>query len=296
MSKILSTLAAPQPVTLRDLERIGARVSLESEHLANFATTLRNVVPSLVDTTKGFLTRLIGKESQLATIEKPNDDVLNYTEFRKFLMLMEAQRYMSITNLRWYVPEGFKGHMVPYVETLMQCVKHTNGIVGEVLNPYAQFLSRIVSSKNATMNTTRDLGFLAKRDAEREHYQKEVGQFFSHGSSTAKSSIGECFTRNADWKPFLNGLGDLRRDSEFVKPDVVQQTVKDVMQLLDALKDAVHAGELDNSSAATLKNLSEGTLSAAREVEFYSVTMFRIWTLSNVTETNMKAMPALLKE
>lgn len=296
MSKILSTLAAPQPVTLRDLERIGARVSLESEHLANFATTLRNVVPSLVDTTKGFLTRLIGKESQLATIEKPNDDVLNYTEFRKFLMLMEAQRYMSITNLRWYVPEGFKGHMVPYVETLMQCVKHTNGIVGEVLNPYAQFLSRIVSSKNATMNTTRDLGFLAKRDAEREHYQKEVGQFFSHGSSTAKSSIGECFTRNADWKPFLNGLGDLRRDSEFVKPDVVQQTVKDVMQLLDALKDAVHAGELDNSSASTLKNLSEGTLSAAREVEFYSVTMFRIWTLSNVTETNMKAMPALLKE
>jgi hypothetical protein len=146
------------------------------------------------------------------------------------------------------------------------------------------------------MNSSRDLAFLAKRDAEREHYQKEIGQFFTHGSTTAKSSVGECFTRNADWKPFLNGLGDLRRDAELTKPDVVQATVKDIMDLLDALKNAVHAGELDSSSAATLKNLSEGTLSAAREVEFYSVTMFRVWTLSNITETNMKAMPALLKE
>lgn len=293
MSKLLSLVARDDVATLDDLRRIDARVSMEGEHLVNFAETLRGVVPTLVDTTKSFLSRFTGKDSPLTAIEKPV--TLNYNEFRKFVSLMEDQRYMSITNLRWFVPEGFEGKILDYVETLLPCAGHAESVISAVLNPYAQFLSRIVTSKNATMNTSRDLGFLAKRDVERELLQNDIAKFFKHGSTGAKSTIGDVISRNADWKPFFNDLGALREASDALKPEVVQAQVKDVMHLLDALKTAVHNGELDNSSASTLKNLSEGTLSAAKEVEFYSITMFRIFTLMNITETNMKAMPGLLK-
>jgi hypothetical protein len=293
MSKLLSLLPPSDVATLDDLRRIDARVSMEGEHLANFAETLRGVVPTLVDTTKSFLSRFTAKDSQLSQTEKPV--VLSYNEFRKFVDLMEKQKYVAIANLRWFVPEGFSGHMLSYTAALEACALHAEGIIGEVLNPYAQFLSRIITSKNATMNTTRDLGFLAKRDVQREDLQGIVGKFFVHGSTGAKSTIGDTFSRNADWKPFFNDLGKLRDSSDRVKPEVVQGQVNDIMGLLDGLKSAVHNGELDGSSSQTLKNLSEGTLSAAREVEFYSVTMFRIFTLMNITDSNMKAMPGLLK-
>lgn len=293
MSKLMSLVPPSDIATLDDLRRIDARVSMEGEHLANFAETLRGVVPTLVDTTKSFLGRFTAKDSQLTQTEKPV--ALNYGEFRKFVDLMEKQKYMAIESLRWFVPEGFTGSMVEYTAALELCSIHAEGIIADVLNPYAQFLSRIITSKNATMNTTRDLGFLAKRDVERESLQTSVGKFFVHGSTGAKTTIGQCFSRNADWKPFFNGLGLLRDSSDRVKPEVVQGQVKDIMGLLDGLKSAVHNGELDGSSSQTLKNLSEGTLSAAREVEFYSVTMFRIFTLMNITQSNMKAMPGLLK-
>lgn len=293
MSKLLSLVADDRIASLDDLRRIDARVSMEGEHLVNFAETLRGVVPTLVDTTKSFLSRFTSKDSPLNQTEKPV--TLTYGEFRKFVDLMEKQKYMAITDLRWFVPEGFSGKILDYAEHLLLCATHAQSVVSEVLNPYSQFLSRIITSKNATMNSTRDLGFLAKRDVEREQLQADIGQFFKHGSTGAKSTIGEVINRNGDWKPFFQDLGELRDASNVLKPEIVQEQVKDVMHMLDALKVAVHNGELDHSSAATLKNLSEGTLSAAKEVEFYSITMFRIFTLMNITESNMKALPGLLK-
>lgn len=293
MSKLLSLLPQDDIATLNDLRRIDARISMEGEHLANFAETLRGVVPTLVDTTKSFLSRFTSKDSPLSTTEPPVE--LHFNEYRKFVDLLEGHKFTSLSDVRWFVPEGFDGKLIDYTQALELCAIHTEGIIGAVLNPYLQFLSRIVTSKNATMNSTRELAFLAKRDEDRERLQADVGRFFKHGSTESKSTIGDVISRNADWKPFFNGLGQLRDAVKAVKPEQVQNSVKDVMTMLDALKNAVHNGELDSSSASTLKNLSEGTLSAAKEVEFYSVTTFRIFTLGNITQSNMKAVPELLK-
>jgi len=295
--------AAPEG-TILALEEIDHSLSIEALSLSNLAVQVRRVVPTLVDSATAVLSKFTGKQSKLVNMDLSKLSgfadgsaavAALPAEYRAFQKMVEKHPYVDLMPLRFYVPEGFQGNFLSYTQLLINCQEHANDIVANVLNPFAQFLSRIITNKDATMRTTRDLAFLSKSDVVRKGLTGEIGGYFQPGSTSTKSNIGKVMQRNADWNPLFTNLMELQRKVAELKPETVEQSISDVVELLTAVKAAAAAGELDNSSPETLKTLSHATLSCAEEAEFYAITTFRGFTLGVIMAQNFKEIPEMMK-
>lgn len=289
--------------TLEALEEINAVLSIEALSVGSIATAVRRAVPTLVDAATGFLakfidreTKMFGIETNMAKMSAMPEGKIAFGVYRTFVDTMEKHKYMDISPLRFYVTEGFQGNLLSYANVLTATLEHGNKIVADVLNPFAMFISKIISNKDAAMRTTRDLAFMAKSDAVREGLTREISAFFDMSSTNGKSTVGKVVQRNADWKPLFKALDDVREASTMLKPEVVQKSIKDIVSLLNTLKAAAAAGELDNASPETLKQLSVATLTCAHEAEFYSMAMFRAFTLATVMAQNVNDIPAMINK
>lgn len=267
--------------------RVDRRIGLEAGILSNFANTLREGIPSMLSSVT----------SALRSAEIPEDTSKKGVQFHRpeFLRLLEKHNYVHLSALSVFVPEGFKGNLAMYAIALLESAEHANKVVADSINPYNTFLSTLLSSSNARLSSFAELSYLAKKDLARDNLNKEIGKFFNAGSTASKQPMGSVISRNADWQALLLTLPRIQKASEEVSRQTVQKSVDECLELIGAVKEGAKAGELDNLSGPMIKQLSQATLSVAREVEFYSVTAFRIGTLNTVVDQSINSVTNALK-
>lgn len=268
-------------------ERINRRISMESDALTTFVDTIRESLPSLMNSaTKMFenISFFKSEPGDKATIQRMN-----------VVRMLDKHNYAHISALAVLVPEGFQGSLVDYTEVLKKCSFHAAAVTSDVLNPYNTFLSQLLSSQNARMSNYGNLGFLNNHSAEREKLNKAVGEFFKSNSHTTKQPYGKVLRRNADWNDVVQNLPLLDKTINSVDRETVQRAVDDCVSLIDSIKKAADDGTLDNLSGAMIKQLSQATLIAAKEVEFYAITAHRIATLTKVMDDSLKSIETALK-
>lgn len=284
MNKHLSIPAAPDT---QSLELLQQRIALESEFLANFTRTVKEVVPSIVDAVKGYFA-----EHPVAQPVKFASDA----PMPQFVRLMNQHNYLHTSKLGMYVPEGFSGSLVAYAEHLYTCAAHASLVVSDVLTPYNQFLSSLISTDQTRLSTRDPLAFLDTIQRSREALNAQVGQHFKAGSTISRTTVGEVIQRNKDWEALLHLMPKLKDKMTSVTPQAVNKAMDDTLSLLDAVKVSATSGDLSQISAQTLRALGQHTLSVAREVEFYSITYFRVQVLDKAVEDSIKQLTAALSD
>lgn len=268
-------------------QRIDRRIGLEAGFLSNFSDTIRNAVPSFLDSAKSILGGIglsAGEDIKVKDIDRP-----------AFLRLIDKHNYVHLSSLGVVVPEGFSGNLAEYVKVLEKCAVHASAVVSDVLNPYNTFLSQMLSSHNARLSSFGALGYLAKRDVDREKLNKDVAEHFNMSSTSAKQSYGKVVRRNAEWETVVMTLPSIDKTIKHVSSDAVQKSVDECVELLDIFKKSSQEGTLDNLSGAMVKQLSQATLSVAREVEFYAITSHRAATLQKAVNDSFESIEKALK-
>ncbi len=246
--------------------RINKRIALEAGFLANLGQSVREILPNLFNSASEHISSIkFVSTSPEKTSERPG-----------FLQLLDKHNYVHISSLNVTVPEGFNGNLAEYSGILEKCSKHASELIAEVLNPYNTFLSKLLSSQNARQNNYAELNYLAKRDVLREQLNVEVGKHFRAGSVATTQPMGKVIARMVDWDNVILTMPRITKNISFSEQSAVQKAVDECVALIDSIRGVVSEGELDGISGPMMKQLSEATLSVAREVEFYSITAFRI--------------------
>lgn len=267
--------------------RIDRRISMEAEVLATFVNTIREAIPSLMGVAR--------KMFEGITLSSKADDKKVYNNRMNVVRMLDGQNYVHLSALSVYVPEGFQGNLLDYAGVLQKSSFHAAGIVSDVLNPFNTFLSQLLSSQNARLTNYGQLSYLSQRDAEREKQNKSIGQFFKNNTNVGKQAYGKVLRRNSEWNDLVTVLPQIDQTISSVSREMVQRAVDDCVSLIDSIKTAAEDGTLDNMSAAMIKQLSQATLSAAREVEFYAITAHRASALSIAVDDSLKSIETALK-
>lgn len=266
--------------------RIDRRIAMEAGFLSSFATTVREVIPSMLTSINNALASL-----NLASPEKQ----LTYS-YTVFTNLLKNSNFVEMSETKISVPEGFVGHLSDYILVLKACAEHSSKVVNDVLTPYNIFLSQLLSSENSRLANIGQLGYLAKMDAERDSLNADIGNFFSKGATHVEIPMGQVLTRNSDWSDILMNQSAARQTINQVDRKKVQSIVDDCVSLIDAVKKLSENGEFDSISGPMIRQLSGATLSVAREVEFYSATVYRINLMNKVVSDNVDMLTKELKK
>lgn len=250
------------------------RIALEADFLADLSKTIAAIVPNMVSATKEFLStrQFVPNEA------KPRPD---------FLAKMDKLNYAALMALEINVPEGFAGNLETYTKLLQESAVHAAGVVQDVLEPYNKFLSGLISNDNARMDSSNVLVRLARRETPRENHNRQIDKQFRLAATNGTAKYGKVIGRNSEWDGIVLGLVAAGKTMAYAPNDTVQKSVDTCLELLDALKTQAKTGGLDKTSGAQLRNLSEGTLSVAREVEFFSITSYRLHLMNVALERNI---------
>lgn len=263
------------------------RITMESESLNGFASTVASLVPNMATKTKDFITKFFDSNSGVKEVK---DIQVLPGDLTEFLLLMERRDYMGIAPMAINVPEGFTGDLVAYTAFLLDSAEHSQRIISDILNPFNTFLSSLVTNKDAQRRVQQDLVFLAKADAQRNKLNQESSRFFKHGSNQARLELGKAIRRNADWRQVFINLRKATEEIQKTPNSSVQNVVNDCVSLLNAIKSSSESQELDKISPEMLKTLADRTLTVAKEVEFFAITSFRIIVANTVMEQNVKQL------
>jgi len=276
----------------RTLELINSRLALESTALESFSETVRRIVPSLSSSLKTF-----AANSKAVFANQRGVSNFNYSEaeFESLVRTLEGHKYTNLMDLRFYIPEGFKGNITAYAVALQNAQKHVSATAADVVVPYNIFISKLLTNPIAVKDTRLQMINLGKIKQAREFLKAQLGEYFQPGSTASTCKLGDAVTSNSDWKPLRETLKIINNDFD---PKLVKQlnnSVDDSSMLLDELSNCTRESGLRDISPQTLRTLGDGTLEVAREVEFFSLVNYQIGVLLTVMGQNTEFLKKALK-
>lgn len=274
---------------LEHASRIDRRIAMEAGFLSNFATTIREAIPSM-------LTSISDALSSLSFSDQISRQKTISNNRTAFLNAIKKSNFVELSDTKIFVPEGFQGHLPSYVEVLKLCANHAGKVVADVLMPYNLFLSQLLSSDDARLSSFGKLGYLSNTDVKREEFTKLTSNYFVKGSTQVKQPYGKTFNRNSEWEDMFISQNETVKAIEQVNRKTVQNSVDDCVQLIEAIKQATNDGEMNNLSGPMVKQLSSATLSVANEVAFYSITVYRVNGMEKVIDETIDILTKELKK
>lgn len=266
-------VTTPSRPEIQQLELANTRIALESVSLESFAETVKRLVPSIASSVSTFTS---GLRVVLQSSRGASTAYYDEREFDRAVGVLAGHKFTNLIDLRMYVPEGFKGNIAAYAALLNRAHEHADRVIGDVLNPYNVFVSKLVTNPNAARDTRLHLADLNKIKTAREFLQAQLASFFPAGSTVASIKLGDGLDNQGNIKELAGHLKAISEVFDPKKTETVNKSVKDCSELLDALGEAAHNDGLRDISAQTLRTLGDATLEVAREIEFFSVINYQV--------------------
>lgn len=269
---------------LKDLELINRRTQIESGvAMESFSDSIRRIVPTMRAAISSYAETV---RTNLGFFGKSTAE-FNPREFDQLVQLMNKHDHVNIIDLRFYVPEGFDGNIVSYVELLDKALEHANRVVGDALTPYNVYLSRLLSDKSAPAENRVELTNLIKMKNDREVLRQNLEQYFPKGRTNSSIKLGDAISRKQDWAELARGLKTLSINFDRTQAKKVTDGMNHCVELLEALSDTTGGGGLDDISAQQLRVLGDSTLEIAKEVEFFSIVNYQVNSLMATMSQNI---------
>jgi len=266
----------------QQVDQLAARLSMESEVLQDFTDLLAKSIPALGQSLAASFQKSLNLFQGFISGFSPDSRLLNFAN---------TVPYSALAPMKIYVPEGFSGNALEYVQLLKESVTHTEDLVANVINPYNGFLSALISNPDSAKNTAIRPAIFDRKDRERDELNMKIGKFFKNGTSST-GKYEQFFKRNLELVESKRDLDQIYRDLTKISPSTVQKAVNDTIDLIAGLESVLPKEQLKQISPQTVKFLAEATLTVAKEVEFYGITRYRSETFVKCFEETL----ALLKK
>lgn len=250
-----------------------SRVSLESFSGADVKQLLTNTFPSIVSNVKEFFAGFTPANANNPAI------ILSFNE-AAFIKEVSTHSYLDIAPLAAFVPEGLDVTYSKYSEELMPAVAHASKILSGVMTSYSTFLSQLISNSDLKLSTQSFEKIYTELTKEREKLNVEIGKCFKRGSTKAEVTIGDVVDRNADWHNVINSADVMLKLINGVDRKALNKKINECSDLLDVILAKMNRNEFEGMSPEIIRNLSDGAYQVASELEFYSVTFYKVMAYS----------------
>lgn len=264
-------------VSLEELERIVSVVSLETIASSQF----------LMDTRARF-TQFFGKaDTFFKQLKFPN---VNAPKLNGFSLMKSVNKvgFVDSTVKTVTVPVGFTGQWVPYATDLYTAIKASGQLV-RIVEDYNRCLGQLVSNpdmlKAATgipFNAVYDVGLY-------NLVQKMLKDHFDSRSEVVTRELGSVLERVADIPLVMNTINDA---TAFDKANPSTNITKAIGRSMALSKQLLPM--MDDTDAKVSKPVREQlialTYSLAREIEAYSVVLYRLRQFALSVEESVNAL------
>lgn len=258
--------------------------ALEAFAVSDVGGLFKRIVPTIFDDISNFF-KTVRPEDQ--AVELPKDH-------KKFLELIKHHRYIDLTGVASYVPEGLEVTYDEYLVELDKSVERIEGLVSNVLNPFSAFLAGLVTNKEAQLSTFSFNATNKGVEKEREALLKDLGECFGKGRTQTNVTYGDVVKRNQDWESVLTRTIVLTGRVNHIDRRVIQKKIAECSQLLETIYKKLQRGEFENVTPEVVQNFADGAYQVARELEFYSTTVYRVHAYTHSVKRTIEYIGGIL--
>lgn len=264
------------------LEQIAETIALEAINVTGVINRVADLVPDLVNSAKMFLSNNNRDKPTLGPL------TVNPSTLQKALT---PTTFTNIVSLNHPVPPGFRGNLYEYSTVLGASLDFAMSVPA-ALTDFNVFLSKMLSSEQARKNARSTAEVFRERSKARKALAEAAAPFFSGGSRIAIAKYGDVIGSNAQYIQFQEQVQTLLHISSEIKLADVEKLVQDCHELLNALSTNAAENRLGGLSPEMLETIGLATESIARDVEFYSLTL---WGLSGLRESAQKGGESMIR-
>ena len=264
------------------LEQTAEQVALEALSVTSVVNRVADLVPDLVNSAKMFLSNNNRDKPTLGPL------TVNPSTLQKALT---PTTFTNIISLNHPVPPGFRGNLYEYATVLGASLEYAMSVPA-ALTDFNVFLSKMISSEQARKNVRSTAEAFRDRAKTRKALIDATSPFFSAGSRITNSKYGDVIGSNAQYLQFHEQVQKLLELSSQIKLADVEKLVADCHELLNALSTGAAENRLTGLSPEMLETIGLATESIARDVEFYSLTL---WGLSGLRDSAQKGGESMIR-
>jgi len=256
---------------LNSLRIQNERVAIEAFAGANVQSLLSNTFPALLSDIKGFFGSFTSDTPAIALSPKERD----------FVKELAKHAYGNLSPLAAFVPEGLDTTYLKYSNILLNAAEHVSHLTIAVLPSYANFLSSLINNQDAKLSTISFNKIYQELTVKREVLNQELGLCFKRGSTKTEVTFGDVVARNNDWEKVFVVNAEMLKHVNSVDRKVLNKKIQECSELLEVIMLKMKRNEFENMSPEVIINLSNGAYQVARELEFFSVTYFKVVAYTN---------------
>ena len=263
------------------LESLDTRIAMESGFINGIANTIRDVVPNLI----------FGANKIFASIKGLDKYDLRYLDVKMHIMkrILTEDNFVDISGIPVVIPEGMSSSFHMICEAIQKQVTYANNTYPRLVD-YSKFISSLISSSDGR-RSLKDYSALMKAvDAERETVSKEYANCIQSGSTKSIADYGDVTENNGNWLLCNQILLDTIEKAKVHKVKDIESFVNEITLLLDNLNTRIRSGTVLDMTTETLKSLSAMTVTIAREVEMYAITLYRLSEIKKCYEESCKKL------
>jgi hypothetical protein len=257
---------------LPSLESQMARLALEAGVINNVIETFKNTVPAL---TAG----LLEKYKSLVVGEDLQSHVQQVKlEFGKLKVKLPHTSFVQAGENLVSVPEGFRGDLLSYVETLSNMAVDVFQEANKTLGEYNFALSAFITNKESKISLKDHTDVFVRVKERREKFTD---------SNLPKLKLKDVVGRLGDLEQLVHGVDKLnvQRKSQNIKD--VSAAVKKSLDMLNLIVADTKDNGMSQISGNAALNISTGAYEIGKFVEFIAIYRFRVEQLVSCVEKLM---------
>lgn len=243
------------------LELSMKRLALESIDSLSVVDVFKSIIPKSVELIKSFIPGISKGDKTISGISEGDK--------KRVMKALASQNFLAYEELLIYVPEGFKGKLLPYMTLLASQQKELATQVRKALAEYnselAQFLSN-KDSRRSLRNLTDQYRTLRRL---REDDMRSIEAFYDKKNPTlSRRRLGTVLDRFSDFQELYRLEQTLAANRDSKQYTEIAQEVQRACEMLKLIHTRLEAGDIADMSRQVAQNLSEGAYEMARYVEF----------------------------
>lgn len=266
------------------------RLSMESNVAGNVIDTFKNTVPLLAESILSHFKSLSTDTDKELKDESTEAKLV----FGKLKVKLPYASYLNQTKTLVSVPEGFKGNLLDYVNSLGAMSNELFQEANKTLGEYNFVLSAFITNKENKISLKDHTDLFLRLKSRREKMAKELAVFFPEDRDLSKAYLGDVIHRFADLETLVNAAVHLnvQRKEQNIKD--ITNSVQKCLDLLKVIIDDTKNNGIAQVSGAAAMNISTGAFEIAKYVEFIALYRYRVEQVVSTIEKLLKTLDSTI--
>ena len=258
------------PLYLQQLRKdINPILSVESntESMEGFFDTLKNIIPNTIKAFFSFTNSLSFKNSVVKGLDSKWVNVI-----KKDII---QHPYLDVVDKIAFAPPYYTGTYLQYVELLKEMVAYNNGLIARI-EAFDITIGRIISTPTGQLKDfTKEISEYSKWSTGRNTLKNTLASLYTGKSTNDAVPYGNVIKRQADWDEVLKGLVEIEKGINQIDNKKLKKQLDILAEHLAILKEMIEKGSISNPGKDFNKQVAQGTLEMAEQIEFYALMRYQ---------------------